>query len=201
MSIFNAVLIDDFRACLIGVDSEVVDLANPGRRPSTTKLWYLPHARCVVAGRGHVGFLASVGVGVTNPFTIDDVDDIAAMLASVFAAVKAQPAVEIDERQELVFCGWSPTLRRMRLWQFTQSDAADSFKASESPGVVISPWEVDLGRPPCPDSEPAMIVLADIQHDLLWSRCRGDAAGGGELVIARLTQDSCTMRIAHSWPD
>jgi len=195
MSILNASLIDDRRAVLMAVNSELFDR---GRSPHTTKLWFLPHARCAVAGRCHAGFLASIGVGTINAFTVDQTDQIADMLARVYAAVKAQPGVEIDGHQELVFCGWSPALTRMRVITFSRT-AEGVFAGLDVPGAHVAPWEPDMGPAPYADTESAMIHLCGVQSSVLRSRCREEGAGGGELYVGILTEDCWNVRIVGRW--
>jgi len=177
------------------------DTAMSGRDGEPTgecsKLFHIPHANVVVAGRGQMLHVAAVAMGLQ--LTPGDFDD--------FVQVWPDLLQRVDERARengspyvggafLVLLGWSRSRSHFRAIVSQRSSVDAHFESAEIPSC-LSPYEATWKDFPEPKilNAPSIVKLVRFQID--HARADGHGASfGGSLVIAELTKDSATLRLS-----
>lgn len=183
MSLLNVWL--EPAVALVGVDTDGLDAA--GVRRNVGKLFPIPHAGCVLAGRGESRFLGCIAAAICNMG--EDFDD----LASVLKQLADQTAGEFRQmggipdgfKLELVLVGFSWARNRMAGVEVVLEPGAAQFVEDEIELEHVTPWHESLTGLPSPSSPANMAVLARAQARLLRSM-GPNVAGGGKLIMARL---------------
>jgi hypothetical protein len=169
MTIVN--LYCDGRAVLVATDTEAK--SPTGGFHHITKVALIPHLQGVAAGTGSLWFLF---MAFNMLRTIASPEEIPARLKWIRLFGKGQ---------ELAFACWDESKKKFRAWRYR---GADGFAADEI-SEIASPWLDAWGEYNIRDPE-RMMVAARKQAAHL--KARGDA-GGGSLVLARLTHGMATV--------
>lgn len=185
MSLVNVWL--EPHVALIGVDTEGLDPA--GIRRAVGKMFPLPHAGCILTGRGESRFLGCIAAALCTMG--DDFDVLASELRPLadksMAELRAMGAVPDGLQFELVLVGFSWMRNRMAGIELELKAGATQFTESETQIECVMPWHESLEGLPSPSSVANMVVLARAQARLLRSM-GPNVAGGGKLIMARLEQ-------------
>jgi len=170
---------------LIGVDTDGVDVA--GVRRNVGKLFPIPHAGCVLAGRGESRFLGCIAAAICSMG--EEFDDLAAVLKRLAdqTVSELRPMGGIPEglKLELVLVGFSWARNRMAGIELELEPGAAQFAQDEIELEHVTPWDDSLAALPSPSSPANMAVLARAQARLLRSM-GPNVAGGGKLIIASI---------------
>lgn len=197
MSIANAFVAGD--VALVLTDSELVGAVAPDVRTVATKMAVLTHGPAVIAARGH----AQVAVAMfasTMLIDLSDLDAAAQIFGPHFARIwKAFPAnaARVGDPTpildtEIALAAWCRKNRRFRLWRFALKAGAEGCETTELADRFLAP-----GAPPeiermTPNTVESMLAVAHLQHRAIRRLCP-DAAGGGQLILARLTPEGISI--------
>lgn len=183
MSIVNVWL--EPSVALVGVDTDGLDAA--GVRRNVGKLFPIPHAGCVLAGRGESRFLGCIAAALCN--VGEDFDDLASSLKQLadqsVGEFRQMGAVPEGMRLELVLVGFSWMRNRMAGIELQLEPGAAQFVEEEIELEHVAPWHESLTGLPSPSSPANMAVLARAQARLLRSM-GPNVAGGGKLIMASI---------------
>lgn len=188
------------KRALVAVNTQ--DYGDARGAAESSKIYFLPHANTVMAGRGHAALhlAAFVQVQMVSP---KDFEGIVALLPHALSQIfpdLVQRASETDQvdlagwsaAQELYVIGWSPQQGRMRNAAFVKNPGESVFRQSEFGPYLIAPWEDQLGPVREPSSIAAIEKIAGTAHRVLSHKGGPSACLGGRLVIADITRDAVT---------
>ena len=195
MSFLNVhIAADGGRSALVGVDTEAVSTAGTVMAQAS-KLAVLPHYPAVIAIRGVMGLLPLIYMACVTSGS--DLDGLLEELPACFPDVlrhldewKERGILTADAPIEAIsfaIVGWSAKQNRMIARLFEQTDRATGFVGTEIPKWYIAPGTEALAKLPPASSRNAMVTLARAQIRCL-EEIAPQSAGGGELIIATLTE-------------
>ena len=192
---------------LVGVDT--LALRADGSAGEFGKMYVLPQAAAVFAGRGGADFLTVVYVTLqAQGGKFDDIAErLPALLNTLMRALSAQFAALKDDAgaarlqlQQLVFVGWSDRLARMICHAFTQETVAggiahEVIDSTSSSPYFIAPWDKSFARLCFPQKvsegmQPIELgILARAQ--VAWlAKVTPDDVSGGRLILAEMSRGS-----------
>lgn len=191
MSIVNVWL--EPSVALVGVDTDGLD-QRAGVRRNCGKMFPLPHAGCVVAGRGESRFLGCIAVALASMG--EDFDDLSQAIRPLcdqtIQEFRQLGTVPEGLTLELVLVGFSWARNRMAGVELELRPGAERFTQEDTERECVAPWHESLEGLPSPSSVANMTVLARAQARLLRSM-GPNVAGGGKLIMARMERQE--MRI------
>jgi hypothetical protein len=167
------------------------------------KIFALPHASAVLAGRGQVGIWFNIFADCVAAMT--DLDGMAAGLARsaqqrmAMCRAEAEREREKQMRQdeplrlatEVSLVGWSPSRNEM-VAHYCHVDNDGAVTLREMPDGIVSPWEYAWGEvPPCA-SRSEMVASARLQ--VMHSERHYPGMGWlGDLTLCEITPESITF--------
>lgn len=187
---------------LVGVDTEIRNVQS-GQLSHASKLFVLPHARLVVAGRGLHVFPVSVFAMLAQDPGVNDFDTacdaMAGTLKNAFDMMTAmlehrRITVEAADSQQIIVAGWSRSQDGALASLWEQRTREDGFHETEiaDPGYLC-PWEGSQGKPIEPADAQAMVRLMRDQVDHVRTVCPPGSPIGGRLVLAEITRNAVTV--------
>lgn len=184
----------------------------PGLRPgSTCKLLPMPGIGLVLAGRGPISLLPLAAFALTMQAAAEglDVDGLMAAMPNVIRGAHAQARADLEmhgmppeaaDLFEVVACGWSPSLGRMRALSWWHGAAADD-DADTDTGLqeleIDDDCPVQLLPTPGPADEAAPLndhqMATLVRKQVAAQHAKGRLGYGGRLLIAECTRSRMSV--------
>lgn len=188
---------------LVAVDTEAV---KDGCIFSCAKMLVLPHLPAVIAGRGVLKTFIAIHTKLAG--SLGDFDALAACLPALIgeeisATMREAAALRIPadeaEKMEIVFAGWSEGQQRAVIHHYRQTTAADGLAVNQCVDSMLAPWEAGDSLEGIRADRAGLMEIARRQVAALHANYP-DAAGGGKLVIAEVTQKGVRLDHALRFP-
>lgn len=218
MSILNTWVSDDRKRALIGVDTEVAFLGpdpggrfaaatgvQVGDRHASSKVFILPHAGAVMAGRGTLGFMQLVFmIAMGRP--LRDFDELRKRMQSILCDARMALRVQAEAghalagsagAQEIVIIGWSSQHGQVEavLHELRRNGTSE---VSEIDCERVCPWVDAQGEPEEPCSVEAMTRLARAQATFVRANpppgmSAAHVAIGGDTIVVEIRKGGMTI--------
>jgi hypothetical protein len=188
VTILNVALAKD--RALIATNTEgvrMVDLV----KTRCSKLFPLPHANAVVAGRGQLATIFNVYSDALAQMS--DFDCIAKAMQSIvkrrhadLVAEFKRAAIGVDTDVQILLVGWSEARGQMAGYLYTPNATHDLLER----GGFLSPWEGKWGAAPALDLDPdGMQTLVEQQSTHAEAGDHPGMAWGGDVLLAEVARE------------
>jgi hypothetical protein len=170
----------------------------------TSKIYPVPHLRCLVFGRGFLQVIAEAAFVLGTAPGLETAEDAAAAMPQVLRAAAARLPIDSSQYMiaEVQLIGWSAERRGFRWWTWASDDDFAGQAYSDAVfGVHAIPPVLD-GLPRRHGTVAAHLV-AVLQAQRRFYAARPDLGFfeiGGDLQLWTLTPDALRMRVVHRMP-
>lgn len=187
MTILNAWIVRDE----VIVATDTVCQLHDGSRGLASKVHSIVHLNALLAGRGHSGFINFLTMLClqARAETIDELlSAMPELLIQAEAVVPPDFTIGGEPGYEILIAGWSDRRSRMIMHAFMHRDGKRYDVAVDH---VVSPWDSSMPEIPKHHSKLEHIFKAQVR----WLTAdAGPAAGGGTLVVCRLTKTGMSIK-------
>lgn len=194
MTIINIHL--EQRRALVAANTQGVFPGVEGRALNASKVFAIPHANAVVAGRGPLALVFNIFAACHGLPDLDavfrDLEPIAHARSALFREEVKRLGAAVSADAEVYLVGWSAYCQRM-VCSLCRVHADGRVEVEEL-GNVWAPWEASWGEKPADlATDEAMARAARLQRSHVEPLHPGQGWGGG-LTIAEITPESITFR-------
>ncbi|MBL0918170.1 MAG: hypothetical protein IBJ14_05675 [Hydrogenophaga sp.] len=178
-----------------------------GARPDGTqgngsKIFALPHASAVVAGRGQLGISFAAyaechALMADLDGLIDRIAEIAKRQMGRYREAMANSGVSFDPETEIVLVGWSPKRKEMVAHRCHVN--AEGAITEHAVGGYFAPWEAQWGAAPSIDATSASLTSAAKVQAEHAERVYPGMGWLGDLMLCEITPESITFTSAKNF--